>query len=83
MTQAEILALDSKKHVKMWLLHQRGLSRKQIAALLGTNAGHVGNEIKDYQKSKNKAYQFLNQRKILFITLESWKISLFFGSYFI
>lgn len=53
MTQEQILKLDSKRHVKMWLLHKLGLSRKEIAqALGGTNPGAVGNEIKKYEKDK-------------------------------
>jgi len=48
--QKEILALTAKKHVKLWLLVQTGLSRSEAASLGGTNAGHVGNVIKDYEK---------------------------------
>lgn len=51
----KILKLNSKKHVKIYKLHQLGLSRKQIADLLGTNSGHVGNVIKDYAKNPKKA----------------------------
>ena len=54
MTQEQIIALDSKKHIKIWLLHKQGLSRRQIADLLGTNPGHVGNEIKAYAVNKEK-----------------------------
>ena len=51
MTKDQILALDGKKHIKIWLLHKLGMSRKEIAEALKTNAGHVGNEIKAYEKS--------------------------------
>lgn len=54
MTQDQIIALDSKKHIKIWLLHKQGLTRRQIADLLGTNPGHVGNEIKAYAVNKEK-----------------------------
>lgn len=54
MTKEEILKLDSKKHVKIWLLNKLGMSRKEIAEALGTNAGHVGNEIKSYMSNKDK-----------------------------
>lgn len=54
MTQEQIIALDSKKHIKIWLLHKQGLTRRQIADLLGTNPGHVGNEIKAYTVNKEK-----------------------------
>jgi len=54
MTKEDILKLDSKKHVKIWLLNKLGLSRKDIATALGTNPGHVGNEIKSYEKNPDK-----------------------------
>lgn len=54
MTKEDILKLDSKKHVKIWLLYKLGMSRKDIASALGTNPGHVGNEIKAYEKNEDK-----------------------------
>lgn len=54
MDKKQILALDSKKHVKIWLLHKLGMSRREIAEALGTNPGHVGNEIKAYEKNEDK-----------------------------
>ncbi|MEK6883969.1 MAG: helix-turn-helix domain-containing protein, partial [Nanoarchaeota archaeon] len=64
MTKDEILKLDSKKHVKIWLLHKLGMSRKEIAEALGTNSGHVGNEIKAYEKDglKQAAAEKLNKK---------------------
>lgn len=49
-----ILNLIGKKHIKIYKLHQEGLSRKEIADLLKTNTGHVGNVIKDYEKNPKK-----------------------------
>ena len=49
MTKEQILALDAKKHVKIWLLHKQGLDVKEIFTLLGTNRGHVHNEIIRYK----------------------------------
>lgn len=54
MTKDQIVALDSKKHIKIWLLHKLGMTRKEIAEALGTNPGHVGNEIKKYEVDKQK-----------------------------
>lgn len=50
----DILNLQVKfRHIKMWLLHKRGLSRREISDLLGgTNPGAVGNEIKKYEADK-------------------------------
>lgn len=50
----QILKLDVKKHVKIYKLHQLGLSRREIAELLNTNQGHVGNALRDYQNNPNK-----------------------------
>lgn len=49
-----ILAFGGKKHIKIYKLHQLGLSRKEIAEALKTNTGHVGNVIKDYEKNPKK-----------------------------
>lgn len=48
MTQEQILALDSKKHVKIYLLKQSGKTNKEIAEILETGAGHVYNALKKY-----------------------------------
>lgn len=51
-----ILALDSKKHVKIWLLHEVCLLKnKEIVAAMGTgNAGGVGNVLSDYNDHPEK-----------------------------
>ena len=43
-----IKQMTSKKHIKIWLLHAELLSNKEVAEILGTNSGHVGNAIRDY-----------------------------------
>lgn len=48
MTIEQILQLTCHKHVKIYKLHQLGLSNKEIADRLKTNAGHVYNAIKSY-----------------------------------
>jgi len=55
MTKEEILNLTSKKHVKIYRLSQLGLSKKEVAALLSTNVGHVFNVLKDYSLKPEKA----------------------------
>lgn len=55
MTKEEIKKLDGKKHVKIFLLSQLGLTRKEIAKEVNTNQGHVYNVIKDYEKNDHKA----------------------------
>lgn len=55
MNQEEILQLTSKKHIKIWKLHKLGLSNKEVSGLLGTNAGHVFNVIKEYNSKPDKA----------------------------
>lgn len=55
MTQEQIIALNSTKHVKIYKLSQLGLKNAAIAALLGTNPGHVYNALKDYSKKPDKA----------------------------
>lgn len=47
--QKKILALDCKKHIKMFKLKGLGFTNKQIADLLETNAGHVWNALKKYE----------------------------------
>ena len=49
MTKETITALTCKKHVKIYKLKQLGLSNKEIAETLGTNAGHVYNALKNYE----------------------------------
>lgn len=49
-----ILQLAGRKHVKIYKLHQQGLSKKEIAELLKTNTGHVGNVLKDYKDNPDK-----------------------------
>lgn len=46
--KAAILSMTSRKHVKIWLLHSLGMNGKDIATATGTNAGHVGNVVRDY-----------------------------------
>jgi len=48
MTQETIIALECKKHVKIYKLKQLGMSNKEIATALSTNAGHVYNALKNY-----------------------------------
>lgn len=48
MTQEQVIALTCRKHVKIYKLKQIGLTKKEIAQLLGTNVGHVYNELKRY-----------------------------------
>lgn len=54
MDKQQILELDCKKHIKIFKLKQMGLSNKQIASELKTNAGHVYNALKDYNKKPEK-----------------------------
>lgn len=51
MTQQEILDLTCKKHIKIYKLSQLGLKNSEVAKLLGTNAGHVWNALKMYEKN--------------------------------
>ncbi len=46
-----IVELACKKHIKMFKLKQLGLTNKQIADLLSTNAGHVWNALKKYDEN--------------------------------
>lgn len=52
----QILALDSKKHVKIWLLHEVCLLKnKEIVTAMGTgNIGGVSNVLKDYNDHPEK-----------------------------
>lgn len=48
MTKEEVIALSCKKHVKIFKLKQLGLTNKEVAEALKTNAGHVYNALKKY-----------------------------------
>ena len=52
----QILQLTSKKHVKIWLLHEICLLKnKEIVDAMGTgNVGGVGNVLKDYLEHEDK-----------------------------
>lgn len=50
-----ILALTCKRHQKVWLLHKTGMKQSEIARQMGTNAGHVGNVMRDYREHPEKA----------------------------
>lgn len=53
--QKQILGLTSHKHVKIWLLHDLCLLKNnEIAHLLSTNAGVVGNALKMYGLEPDK-----------------------------
>lgn len=49
-----ILRLHSKKHIKIYKLHQAGLTNKEISEAMKTGPGHVYNVIKDYEKNPTK-----------------------------
>jgi transcriptional regulator len=53
----KILALAGKKHVKIYKLHELGLTNKEIAEAVGTNSGHVYNVLKDYKDKPSKVEQ--------------------------
>jgi transcriptional regulator len=50
----KICQLTCKKHIKIFKLHQLGLTNKEVAAAVGTNSGHVYNVLKDYEKKPEK-----------------------------
>lgn len=52
--QTSVLRITSKRHVKVWLLHELLLSNKDIATAMGTNTGHVGNVLRDYRANPDK-----------------------------
>lgn len=54
MTKEEIKKLETKKHVKIFLMHKLELSNKDIAWELNTNVGHVYNVLKAYKEDDNK-----------------------------
>lgn len=50
----KVLLSNAKKCDKIWILHHVcELKNKEIAVLLNTNQGHIGNEIKRYSNSPN------------------------------
>lgn len=52
--QKRILSLTSKKHVKIYLLSQAGVKNGDIALLLATNQGAVGNALKEYKDNAER-----------------------------
>lgn len=50
-----VINLTCKKHVKIYKLKQLGLTNKQIADELKTNAGHVYNALKKYSEADGLA----------------------------
>jgi hypothetical protein len=60
MTKEQIISLNAKKHVKIYLLSKLGLSNKDVAEALKTNAGHVYNVLKDYNSKPEKAEKAQN-----------------------
>lgn len=54
MTKEQIIALDCKKHVKIYKLSKLGLAKREIAEAVGTNYGHVYNVLKEYEASDEK-----------------------------
>lgn len=59
MTQEQILQLSALKHIKIYLLSKAGVKNSAIAALLGTNPGHVYNVLKEYAGNPDKAARAL------------------------
>lgn len=55
MSKEEIIKMHSAKHLKIFMLSQLGLSKKEVATALGTNVGHVYNVLKDYAAHPEKA----------------------------
>lgn len=51
----KILQLDCKKHVKIYLLSKEGKTKKEIADMVKTNAGHVWNVLNEYKTKPEKA----------------------------
>jgi hypothetical protein len=49
MNKEQVVALNCKKHIKIYKLKQLGLSNKEIATSLQTNVGHVYNALKKYE----------------------------------
>lgn len=49
-----VLSTTCKKHEKIWGLHSLSVAKKDIATLLGTNQGHVGNAIREYLTKREK-----------------------------
>ena len=53
MTMEHIKQLSCLKHIKIFKLHQLGLSKPEIAKTLGTNYGHVYNVLKKYNNDQS------------------------------
>ena len=51
MTKEQVIEMSAKKHVKIYKLKQLGLTNKEVAEALKTNAGHVYNALKKYDES--------------------------------
>lgn len=49
MTKEQVIALECKKHIKIYKLKQLGLTNKEIAEALATNVGHIYNALKSYE----------------------------------
>lgn len=49
MNKEQIIALNCKKHIKIFKLKELGLKNKEIAESLNTNSGHVYNALKKYE----------------------------------
>lgn len=60
MEKQTIIELTCKKHVKIYRLSQLGLSKKEVAASLGTNVGHVYNVLKMYEKRPELVEKAIN-----------------------
>lgn len=50
----QIMQIDCKKHIKIYLLSQQGIDNKKIAELVKSNAGHVWNVLNDYKTKPEK-----------------------------
>lgn len=59
----KILATKLKRHEQIWLLHEMLLTNKQVAAIMSTNAGHVGNSIKDYNEHPEKIQKLAEKKE--------------------
>ncbi len=57
MTKEQIIESKCFKHVKIYKLKQVGLTNKEIATCLGTNVGHVHNELKRYSEHEELKIQ--------------------------
>lgn len=62
----KILAAKLKRHEQIWLLHEMLLTNRQVAKLMGTNPGHVGNSIKDYVEHPEKIAKLTEKKDQIF-----------------